>query len=226
MAHALYLGMLLWTTNGASYYLLVCTFLVISTAATKIGSTEKERLGIAEKRGGKRNEDNLWGAAGIPALLSILIALLSTTSISNNNEVLVMGCKVGFVASVATKAADTISSEIGKAYGRTTVLSYNLLKRVPKGTEGAVSLEGSLAGVVVSLLFAVVGCYGIVGGARKEAEVISVVVVASVVANYAESIIGATVQEKVEWLSNEQVNLINTAIGGTLGILLSCLIIR
>ena len=46
---------------------------------------------------------------------------------------------VAYVASLATKLADTFASEIGKAYGKTTFL-ITTFKRVEPGTEGAVSL--------------------------------------------------------------------------------------
>ncbi len=57
--------------------------------------------------------------------------------------------QVGFAASFASKLADTTSSEIGKAYGQTTYLITNL-QRVQRGTEGAVSLEGTAAGVAAA----------------------------------------------------------------------------
>lgn len=61
--------------------------------------------------------------------------------------------QVGFVASFASKLADTTSSEIGKAYGRTTYL-VTTLQRVPRGTEGAVSAEGTAAGVAAAAVVA------------------------------------------------------------------------
>lgn len=60
---------------------------------------------------------------------------------------------MGFVASFASKLADTTSSEIGKAYGRTTYL-VTTLQRVPRGTEGAVSAEGTAAGVAAAAVVA------------------------------------------------------------------------
>lgn len=42
-----------------------------------------------------------------------------------------------------------------QAYGRTAYLATSF-KTVPRGTEGAVSLEGSLAGVAAALGFAAV----------------------------------------------------------------------
>jgi uncharacterized protein (TIGR00297 family) len=63
---------------------------------------------------------------------------------------------IGYVASLATKLSDTFASEIGKAYGKRTFL-ITTFKPVPPGTEGAVSLEGTLAGVVGSILIAGAG---------------------------------------------------------------------
>ena len=52
---------------------------------------------------------------------------------------------LAYAAAVATAAADTCSSEVGKAYGRRTFLITSL-RPVPPGTEGAISLEGTLGG--------------------------------------------------------------------------------
>ena len=66
---------------------------------------------------------------------------------------LVCALQVGFVASFCSKLSDTVSSEVGKAYGQTTYL-VTTFQRVPRGTEGAVSLEGTAAGVAAAFLFA------------------------------------------------------------------------
>jgi uncharacterized protein (TIGR00297 family) len=107
---------------------------------------------------------------------------------------------LGYVASMATKLSDTSASEVGKAYGRTTYL-ITTLQPVPRGTEGAVSLEGTIAGIVGSLLLSVL------------AWVLGMIPAIGIV-------IGATLQEKIDWLSNELVNFINTAIGAAVAILL------
>ena len=41
-----------------------------------------------------------------------------------------------------------------QGYGQTTYLSTNF-RQVPRGTEGAVSLEGTLAGMIAAVLFTV-----------------------------------------------------------------------
>ena len=49
--------------------------------------------------------------------------------------------------------------QVGKAYGRTTYLSTTF-QRVPRGTEGAVSVEGTLAGAAASALMAALALLG------------------------------------------------------------------
>lgn len=130
--------------------------------------------------------------------------------------------KVAYIASLATKLSDTFGSEIGKAYGRTTYL-ITTLARVPKGTEGAVSLEGTLAGVVGSLLMVAAGVgLGIISG--NWPSVISCIV-AAFVATTAESYIGAIFQDSIPWLTNELVNLINTLIGALVAIIIYTILV-
>jgi uncharacterized protein (TIGR00297 family) len=127
---------------------------------------------------------------------------------------------LAYVASMATKLSDTCASEVGKAYGKTTYL-ITTLRSVPKGTEGAVSLEGTIAGVVGSLLLAAIG-YGL---GLISLVGLSICAIAALVATTIESLIGATVQEKFDWLTNELVNVINTFVGAVFALLLGLVIL-
>lgn len=80
--------------------------------------------------------------------------------------------QLGFVASFCSKLSDTVSSEIGKAYGKTTYL-ITTMRLVPAGTEGAVSAEGTLAGVAAALFFSVLAL--VIGQVRSKGLGISVV---------------------------------------------------
>lgn len=57
------LGLGLWTFLGKEGWLFCVMYLVLGSAVTKIRMKEKEALGIAEKRGGARGPENLWGSA-------------------------------------------------------------------------------------------------------------------------------------------------------------------
>ena len=64
-------------------------------------------------------------------------------------------------------------------------------KRVPRGTEGAVSLEGTLAGVVGSLAL---GAAGVAAGLVAGRAGLALCAAAALVATTCESLIGATAQ--------------------------------
>jgi len=122
---------------------------------------------------------------------------------------------LAFVASLATKLADTFASEIGKAFGKTTFL-ITTLERVPPGTEGAISAEGTAAAVVGGLLLSMIAF------ALGEISLpgVAISTTASFLATNAESFIGATTQGKkgFDWMTNEVVNFFNTLIGAALAI--------
>ncbi|KAL3919255.1 MAG: hypothetical protein SGARI_007252 [Bacillariaceae sp.] len=123
---------------------------------------------------------------------------------------------LGYVASLATKLADTFASEIGKAYGKTTFL-ITTLERVEPGTEGAVSAEGTAASVVGGLL---ISLYGYAVGLISGPMAIAISTVAAFIATNIESLLGATLQGKknLEWITNEVINFLNTLIGAIIAI--------
>ncbi|MCS7226313.1 MAG: TIGR00297 family protein [Gloeomargarita sp. SKYB31] len=202
--HAWVLGVLLWGTLGWRGYLVVLVYFGVGSAVTKVGYRVKVAAGIAEKRGGARGPENVWGSAAVGTVCALATLVLPAWA----------GLwHLGFVGSFAAKLNDTVASEIGKAYGRTTIL-LTTLQPVPKGTEGAVSLEGTLAGLAAGLGMALVG-YGI----RLILPVgILICALAAVVANLVESWVGAAWQTRYSWLTNEWVNVLNTLVAALLSI--------
>ncbi|KAJ4843179.1 Protein vte6, chloroplastic [Turnera subulata] len=214
---AFLLGTLTWRAFGPSGFLLVASYFVIGTAATKVKMAQKEAQGVAEKKKGRRGPASVIGssAAGcVCAFLSIYGAGGAPFS---------QLCRLGFVASFCTKLNDTVSSEIGKAYGKITYL-VTTFKVVPRGTEGAVSVEGTLAGLFASIALASVAC--LMGEVNASEAVVCVI--ASQIANLGESIIGAALQEKkgFEWLGNDFVNVINISMGSILAVLMQQFILQ
>jgi uncharacterized membrane protein len=224
--HGWALGVLVWGSLGWQGYTVVMLYFLVGSAVTRIGMAEKEAAGIAEKRSGARGPENVWGSAAIAALcaLAILgirgfqteaIATLVDKTVDKTIVDFVDLLALGYVASFSTKLSDTCASEIGKAYGRRTFL-ITTLKPVPRGTEGAVSLEGTLAGVVASAAIALVGwAVGMVSPLG-----VAICIVAAFVATTLESLIGATLQTRFAWLTNELVNVINTLMGAAVAIVM------
>jgi uncharacterized protein (TIGR00297 family) len=80
-----------------------------------------------------------------------------------------------------------------------------------------VSLEGTIAGILGSLVLSILAwLLGLISPLE-----IGICLIAAFVATNIESLIGATLQVKISWLSNELVNFINTAIGALVAIALS-----
>lgn len=205
------LGLLVWRAFGFQGFVTVCLYFAIGTAVTKVRMKQKEKEGIAEKRKGRRGPASVVGSGFAGALCSLVAISLGATSASIGSLAWVYKLlQLGFVASFCTKLSDTTSSEIGKAYGKATFL-VTTLEAVPRGTEGAISLEGTLAGLAAAVLLAALA---LVCGEVSLAGA-GVCVVASQIANYGESYIGATLQDKpgYEWLNNDVVNVCNILTG-------------
>ncbi|MBO0347931.1 TIGR00297 family protein [Phormidium pseudopriestleyi FRX01] len=202
--HAWILGVLIWGALGLPGYLVVGFYFIVGSAVTRIGMAQKEAEGIAEKRSGARGPENVWGSALTAAVCALGVLGVQGLDLAGIVPLLLLG----YVASFSTKLSDTTASEVGKVYGKRTFL-ITTLQPVPKGTEGAVSLEGTIAGVVASIAVALVGY--VVG--LIDLTGVGLCVIAAFIATNLESVIGATIQEQVSWMTNEVVNIINTTIG-------------
>lgn len=75
---------------------------------------QKEAQGVAEKRKGRRGPNSVIGSGAAGCVCAFLsIYDVGGTAFSGLWQ-------LGFVASFCTKLSDTVSSEVGKAYGKTT----------------------------------------------------------------------------------------------------------
>jgi len=203
---AVVIGTAITAGLGASGLLLMIVFFVLGSAATRLGHARKVARGIAQAKGGARGWRNAWANGGVPAVLAVLAAMTPAE--------LATLFTLGYAAAVATAAADTCSSEIGKAYGSHTVL-ITTLRPVAPGTEGAVSLEGTLAGAAAAVLVAVMGPVG-----RLYAwPLVPIVALAGFLGSLAESVLG-TVAERRGWMGNDALNVLNTAFGAGIAALL------
>ncbi|ADB95169.1 TIGR00297 family protein [Candidatus Atelocyanobacterium thalassae] len=205
--HAWLLGVLIWWLLGWQGYILIMSYFIIGSAITYVGISKKEKAGIAEKRSGTRGPENVWGS-GLTALFCALGTLFS-------NPFYTKLFILGYVASISTKLSDTVASELGKVYGKNTFLITTLRPASP-GTEGAISLEGTLAGFIASVLIALVGFFINFINLNE----VSYCVISAFFATNVESVIGATLQNRVSWMNNDVVNIINTLIGALIAFFL------
>ena len=89
------------------------------------------------------------------------------------------------------------------------------LRPVPAGSEGAISVEGTLASAAGSVLMTLV-LFAL--QLLPSLAVSAVVMLIGFVATLAESLLGALAQDRVSWLSNELVNAMQTTLAALLAI--------
>ncbi len=204
--HAGALGTILLGCLGWNGWLAVAIYLFLGSLVTRVGFSQKQKAGIAEGRGGRRGPENVWGSAATGAFIAILIkAGLGSQSI----------LLVGFAASFAAKLADTFGSEIGKTWGRRTLLITSL-RPVPAGTDGAISVEGTLASVFGSFLMTF---FMVVLSLIPIGPYVLIVVFSGFLATLLESWFGAVIQPRFIWLTNEVVNGLQTGLAALIAVI-------
>ena len=202
------LGTVLWAALGWQGWLLLFAFFVIGTACTKLGYKRKAAAKLAQEKGGRRSARHAIANGGVAALAGLFAAATPYPQVF----------ALAVAGALATAAADTAGSEIGQLWGRRTFL-VTTLRPVPRGTQGAISVEGTLAGVAASVVVAVLGAWG---GLYPWLGAV-VVVVAAFLGSLLESVVGATIERR-GLLDNEAVNFLNTLIGALVAAALSTLL--
>jgi uncharacterized protein (TIGR00297 family) len=202
-------GSAIYRFSGWPGFVVLGVFFVLASALTRFGYSRKQKLGAAQDEQGKR------GARHAAANCAAGVLLAAGYNLNGGDPV----WAAGLVASFATASADTAGSETGPVWGRTTVLAASF-RRVAPGTPGAVSLQGTLAGVAAA---AVVALAGYVTGLLDSALVMALVVVSAVAAAWVESVLGGfpTVERT---LGNEGMNLLNTFMGAILCMVMALVI--
>jgi uncharacterized protein (TIGR00297 family) len=191
------LGTVIWATLGWRGFLVMGAFFVLGSAATRIGAERKAQGKLAQEAAGQRSAKNALANAGV-ATAAAVFAL--TTPLSGVFT-------VAFAGAFAAAASDTVSSEIGQL-SRGCPRLVTTLQAVPPGTDGAVSLLGTVAGLVASVGIAVLGW--LLG--LYPFGAMPIVALAGVCGNLVDSLLGATLERR-GLLDNEGVNFLTTLAG-------------
>ncbi len=190
-------GTVIYACLGPQGFAVLALFVVGGSALTRLGYRSKERRGIAQARRGRRGARNALANCGVALLCALLAALTGSETFA-----------VAFVASLGAAFADTAESEVGSLARRTPRL-ITTFRKVPPGTDGAISLPGTLAGLVAASLTASFGLIvGLVGGL----ETALLVAGAAFLGTVADSLAGALTPR----LGNELTNVLCTLVAAAL----------
>ncbi len=158
-------------------------------------------MGLAENhkgRGARQVFANVGAAAGF-ALAGIFVPVLQIAS----------------AAALAEAAADTASSECGEALARRAYLITNL-RRVDVGTDGGISLPGTLAGALAAFLIAALAA----ATGWVPHRYVSVIAAAGFLGTIFDSLLGATLERRGV-IDNNGVNFTSTIAAGIVALLLN-----
>ena len=144
------LGAIVFFCIGPAGFAELLLFFSIGTACTFWGFRQKARSAIAEPNRGRRGV----GSTLAKGVLAVLLALGHT--LEGPGQV---WFAVGFVAALATATFDTVATELGQIYGKFPCNPWTR-NRVTPGTEGAVSIQGTLLGFAAALPLVLVPVYG------------------------------------------------------------------
>ncbi len=196
------IAVLVYLPLGWRGFAVLALFVVGGAALTRLGYRRKERFGTAEGGGGRRGAKNALANAGVAVLCALLAASTPYPDVF----------AAAFVASLGAAFADTAESEVGQLYsGRPRLITT--LAKVPPGTDGAVSVPGTLAGLATAGATAALGlAVGLVG-----VQAAPVVAFAAFLGTVADSLVGALAPR----IGNELTNLLCTAAAAALALLLA-----
>jgi uncharacterized protein (TIGR00297 family) len=185
--------------GGYGWFALLITFFGLGGLSTKYRYEEKLDRDIAEENDGARGSGNVLANAAV-GLVAVL-AFAASDAAGLPPELF----RLAFAGSVATAMADTLSSELGGLYDDPRLVTT--LRPVPPGTDGAITLQGEVAGLVGAGIIA--GIAAIFFGLGPLPTLL--VVAAGFVGMTVDSLLGATLEGGR--LGNGGVNLLATLAG-------------
>ena len=188
---------------GWSGFAGLCTVFTLTWVATRFGYARKISLGTAEPRNG-RNAAQVLANIGVAALCSLAFAFWRDPRVL-----------LATAAALAEAAADTVSSEIGQAVGGTPRLLTNW-RKVPPGTDGAVTAFGTAAGLIAAMI---VGA-AFIFGQGLDLSALFVVTASAFAGTVADSALGATLERR-GWIGNNTVNFTSTLTAAMVILLIS-----
>ncbi len=148
------------TLSNYCFTASLLVFFITSSKATKYKSSLKHKLEADFKEGGQRNWVQVICNGGVAAQLALFYLMengCGETPINFINDYNVSWFAISVMASIACANGDTWASELGAVLSKDNPFLITSLRKVPKGTNGGVSIIGlvvsALGGIAVGFGF-------------------------------------------------------------------------
>lgn len=184
--------------------------------ATRAGRGQKAKYGLAESHQGRR-ASQVIANLGVAALVSNFVGdqaiswLARNPGISDLDNLWVL--RVVILATLAEATADTVSSEIGQAFGGKPAL-ITTFRRTEPGIDGAFTLVGTLAGILAAAVVCATGVWSM----HLDGFSFSIAIAAATLGLFFDSLLGATLERR-GYIGNDLVNFTSTAFAAALSLL-------
>jgi len=202
---SLTIGLIIGLFGSADWLLILIIFTTLGFAATLIGLAKKKKSGLQEGLFGERRYKNVVAVGFTPCIFAVLSFFLG--------EEYYTLMSLAYISSITVAAADTIASEIGTRDKRVWLITT--FRRVEPGTNGGVSVMGTLAALAASALTTAIGWMLIFGFTFEMLFLIPVI--AGMIGCFIDSLFGATLEAK-GYLSKYSNNALSAMIGSLFAI--------
>jgi uncharacterized protein (TIGR00297 family) len=216
----LMMGVVTYAAFGWPGLVMFAAYFVLSDLATRhaINVLIRKKRSIAESKEGPMK----FGAVFVPGAIPLLAGFVMIFSDLPANRFFAL---LAFVTALATALGDLVSTDLGQAYGQRT---YQLitLDRVRPGTRGGVSIEGSVYGAIVIVLFCLlsfalfhvagfsVGRHGLFLGGKA----LVIVIFAAALGNNIESVFSGILGQYQRHPNKMVLNFLGSVIGALLAV--------
>ncbi|MBF92400.1 MAG: hypothetical protein CMB78_01310 [Euryarchaeota archaeon] len=204
---ALVVGLVISILGHWTWLLVLMTFLIVGSLATKWRFEDKMKISAEEANDGVRGWKNVLANGGMASLVAI-----GNYFVGGHDWSYFLLC-----SAVSVAASDTLASEIGSLDPRTRIITT--LEAVPAGTNGGMSPTGTLAAFYGALLISVVstilGAFN--GDLTPTVLFFSFVIIIGWIGCQVDSILGALLENR-GFLGKHSVNFLSTLSGSLMAL--------
>ena len=198
----LLVGTAIYASLGPQGFVVLALFVVGGSILTRFGYRRKQSAGTAQGQGGRRGARNAIANCAVAVSCALLAAATGLDLFT-----------IAFVASIGAAFADTSESEIGQLFSRAPRV-ITTLRKVQPGTDGAISLPGTIAGLAAACLTATLA---LTLGLLESPQTALLVAIAAFLGTVGDSLIGAHFPR----VGNEATNVLCTLVAAVIAPILT-----
>ena len=198
-------GIIIGFFGSLSWLLVLVSFTFVGFVVTRIDIAEKTRMGLQEGHHGERTHTNVLAVGMPPCVLAVAAFLMG--------DQYAVAAAIGYISVISVAASDTVASELGVKYEKVWLITN--FRRVPPGTDGGISVKGTIWAMVGAACASVIGWVIIFPN-----DILNALIMIPILAGFAgclmDSVLGATLEARglINKYSN---NAITMLFGGLLG---------